>query len=76
MMYGSAIVPQTGHWLLSAGPSRHASPVGDDLGIAPDPATPVNSDSWARAIPRPEDNVSQNVFLVIVMRVGLVAFAL
>jgi hypothetical protein len=73
MMYGSAMVPQTGHWLLSAGPSRHATPVCDDLRIAPDSDTPVNSGSWALAIPRPENNVTQNVFLVMVMRDGLVA---
>ena len=72
MTYGSAIVPQTGHWLLSAGPFRHPIPagVGKDGGVALDSTSPVNSGSWARAIPRPEISVSQNFFLVIVMRVS------
>jgi hypothetical protein len=68
MTYGSAIVPQTGHWLLSAGPFCQAIPVGNDVDIGRDSTTPVSSVSWARAIPRPENSVSQNFFRVIVMR--------
>jgi len=43
MTYGSAIVPQTGHWLLSAGPFCHAIPVGNNVGIDLDSTTSVNS---------------------------------
>jgi hypothetical protein len=65
MIYGSAIVPQTGHWLLSAGPFCHPIPVGDDVGIGLDSSSPVHSGSWAHAIPKPENSASQNFFLLI-----------
>jgi hypothetical protein len=63
------MVPQTGHWLLRAGPFCHEILLGNDVDIGLDSATPVTSSSWARAIPRPENNVSQNFFLVIVIRI-------
>jgi hypothetical protein len=68
MTYGSAIVPQTGHWLLTAGPFCHAISVINDVDIGLDSTIPVSPSSWARAIPRPENSVSQNFFRVIVMR--------
>ena len=68
MTYGSAIVPQTGHWLLSAGPFCHAIPLGNDVDIGHDSGTLVSSTSWAPAIPKPENSVSQNFVRVIVMR--------
>jgi hypothetical protein len=67
MRYGSAIVPQTGHWLFSAAPFCHAIAIGGDVDIGLDSTTPVSSSSWARAIPRPENIVSQNFFRVRVM---------
>jgi hypothetical protein len=68
MTYGTAIGPQTGHWLFSAGLFCHAIPVGNDVDIGVDFTTPVSSTSWTRAIPRPENSVSQNFVRVIVMR--------
>jgi hypothetical protein len=68
MTYGSAIVPQTGHWLLSALSFCHSIPAGNDVGIGFDSTVSEDSASWARAIPRPETSVSQNFFLVIVIR--------
>ena len=68
MTNGSAIVPHTGHWLLSAGPFCHAISVTNDVDLDLDSTTPVGSGSCARAISKPESSVSQNFFLVIVMR--------